>query len=230
MKRIRLDLFICMIIATALFAGIGFVGAKIGIIDIVFDKIGNLVDNTQDVPDGEVGGYATKDTPRVSTIQEMVNMAQEDKTFTVETSAVKYSNYGLLTGEEYEWRILKLDDGRAIALRLNTEKIQDSNTRGINILPVGKVVVEEPEILDDMADMLSDTDVVYITDAYVDMDGEAKATYISTGMKSAMVIIGIATMLIPIALFALYIVTIFWIHSLFVKKGIFPPVFPNKKI
>ena len=90
--------------------------------------------------------------------------------------------------------------------------------------------MEEPEILDDMADMLSDTDVVYITDAYVDMDGEAKATYISTGMKSAMVIIGIATMLIPIALFALYIVTIFWIHSLFVKKGIFSPVFPNKKI
>lgn len=230
MKRIRLDLFICMIIATALFAGIWFAGDKIGLIDMAFDKIGNLVDSTEDVPDGEVGGYATEDTPRVSTTQEMVNMAQENKTFTVETSAVKYSNYGLLTGEEYEWRILKLDDGRAIALKLNTEKIQDSNTRGINILPVGKVVLEEPEILDDMADMLSDTDVVYITDAYVDMDGEAKSTYISAGMKSAMMIIGIATMLIPIALFALYIVTIFWIHSLFVKKGIFPPVFPNKKI
>ena len=230
MKRIRLDLFICMIIATALFAGIWFVGDKIGLLEMVFDKIGNIVDRTQDVPDGEVGGYATEDTPRVSTIQEMVNMAQENKTFTVETSAVKYSNYGLLTGKEYEWRILKLDDGGAIALKLNTEKIQDSNSRGINILPVGKVVLEEPEILDDMADRLSGTDVVYITDAYVDMDGEAKATYISAGMKSAMVTIGISSMITPIVLFVLYIVTTLWIHSLFVKKGIFSPVFPNKKI
>lgn len=229
MKRIRLDLFICMIITTALFAGIWFVGDKIGLFDIVFDGIGNMVDSTQDVPDGEVGGYATEDTPRVSTIEELVIMAQKDKTFTIETSAVKYYNYGLLTGEEYEWRILTLDDDKAIALKLNTEKIQDSKTLGINILPVGKVVMEEPEILEEMGEMLSDSAVTCIADAYIDMDGEAKSTYISFGMKSAMLIIGIVTMILPIVLFALYMVTIFWVHSLFVKKGIFPPVFPNKR-
>lgn len=230
MKRIRLDLFICMIIATALFAGIWYVGDKIGLFEIVFNKIGNIVNGTQDVPDGEVGGYATEDTPRVSTIQEMIAMAQENKTFTIETYAAYYYNYGLLTGKEYEWRILKLSDDKAIALRLNSEKIQDGKTLGINILPVGKVVLEEPEILDDMADMLSDSAVTYIADAYVDMDGEAKSTYISPDMKVAMLVIGIISVSAPIVLFVLYMVTIFWIHSLFVKIGIFPPVFPNRKI
>lgn len=81
MRKIRLDLFICMIIAGVLFAGIWFVGDKIGLFDIVFEGIGTMVDGSQDVPDGEVGGYATEDTPRVSTMQEVVAMARAGKTF-----------------------------------------------------------------------------------------------------------------------------------------------------
>lgn len=230
MRGVRLDLFICMIIAGALFAGIWFVGDKIGLLELVFDGIEAMVDGSKDVPDGEVGGYATEDTPCVSTVQELAVMAQEGKTFTIETSSGKYSNYGVLSGTDYDWHILELDDGRAIALKLNTKKIQDSESSWKNILPVGKIVPEEPEILEDMAEMLSDSSLVYISDAYIDMDGEAKTTYISGGMKAAILIMGIGVMVMPIALFVLYIAAILWIHSLFVKKGIFPPVFPNRNI
>ena len=157
-------------------------------------------------------------------------MANMEQTFTVETSTVKYSNYGVLTGAEYDWRILTLDDGSAFAVKLNSKKIQDGEALGENILPVGKVVLEEPEILEKAKEMLEGSGKTLIYDAYIDMDGEAKATYISGGMKTAMLIMGIGSMIMPFVLFAVYIAATLWVHSIFVKKGIFPPVFANRNI
>lgn len=51
----------------------------------------------------------------------------------------------------------------------------------------------------------------------------------SSTIGGPMLIFAILMGALPLVLFALYMFLIFWIHSLFVKKGIFPPVFPNKK-
>lgn len=226
-KGIRLDLFICMIIAAVIFAGIWFVGDKLGVGDKLLSGADTLVAGGKDVPDGEIGGYATDDTPRISTVEELVAVAQEGKTFTVETRAVKYLNYGTFVGENYEWRILKLNDGRAMAVKLNKDKIQE-NDSGTHILPVGKMVLEQPGALEDMREAVSGTDTALVVDAYIDMDGEAKATYMSIGQRVAMVVINVLMVVLPIVMFVLYIVSVFAIHSIFVKKGIFSPVFPNK--
>ena len=231
MRRIRLDLFICMLLATALFAGIFFVGDKLDLMEKFFDGLETVVTGTKDVPDGEVGGYATADTLRVSNVEELAAAAQEGKTFTVETSSVKYTNFGVFTGDNYDWRILKLDDGVCFAVKLNTKKIQNGDELSTKILPVGKLVEEAPGALEDMKEELEGADIAgFIVDVYIDMDGEANSTYVSPNTNTVMIVLSVVMSALPLLLFVLYMVTIFAIHSVFVKKGIFPPVFPNMKI
>lgn len=231
MRSIRIDLFICMVIATALFAGIFFVGDKLDLMEKIFDGLEAVVNDTKDVPDGEVGGYATDDTLRVSNVEELAAAVQEGKTFTVETSAVMYSNYGVFTGDNYDWRILKLDDDVCFAVKLNTKKIQNGDDISTKILPVGKLVEEAPGALEDMKEELADANIAgFIVDVYIDMDGEANSTYVSPNTNTVMIVLSVVMSALPLVLFVLYMVTIFAIHSIFVKKGIFPPVFPNKKI
>ncbi len=228
-RKIRLDLFICMLIAMAIFAGIGYVGGKLGVVDKVIDAVGTALDGSRDVPDGEVGGYATDDTPRASTMKDLVELAENNQTFTIETEATKYLNYGTFVGEDYEWRVLKLDDDVAMAVKLNVDKIQDAEDSYDNILPVGRIIREEPGALDEMREMLSDGDVNFIVDAYIDMDGEANSTYISPNQQSAMMIAGVLMAGVPLLVFVLFMVTIFAIHAIFVKMGIFPPVFAKRE-
>lgn len=225
--RIRFDLFICMVIAGALFAAVWFVGDKLQLNKGVYDVISNIVDVSEEVSDGEVGGYPTQDTPIVSNMQEVAMMAQAGKSFSIEISTARLAKYGVLNGKEYDWRILELADGGYIAAKVNSKKIQDSEMVGNYILPVGKVVMEEPEVLDEMIELLTGSTGIYVPDAYIDMDGEAKTSYISPGMETAMIIMTIISMVKPYILFALYIIAVLWIHSLFAKKGIFPPIFPK---
>lgn len=228
-RGVRLDLFICMLLAALMFWGIWQVADYFGVLEKAFDAIGNAVSEEKEVADGEVGGFATEDTPIVSTMEEISQMAQDGKVFTIETTRMKYTNYGVFQGGNYDWRILRLEGNYAIAVKLNTKKIK----RGENIddmtLPVGQVIPEAPAALDEMQKCIEGTDDTLIIDAYIDMDGEAKATYISSTMQATMIIIWIISAVIPLLLFALYIVSVLWIHSFFAKRGIFPPVFPGRE-
>lgn len=228
-RGVRLDLFICMVLAALMFWGIWQVGSYFGVLEKAFDAIGKAVSEEKEVADGEVGGFATEDTPVVSTMEEIVQMAQEGKVFTIETTRTRYTNYGLFQGGNYEWRILCLEGDQAIAVKLNSKKIKRGESIDDALLPVGQVIAEPPAVLDQMKDAVEGTEDTLIIDAYIDMDGEAKATYISPTMQTAMVIIWMITAVMPLGVFALYIVSVLWIHSFFAKRGIFPPVFPGRE-
>ncbi len=227
-RGVRLDLFICMIIVTAIFWGLFTLTEKLGVLDTAFDVIGTLVDGGNNVADGEVGGRATPNTPRATSMQDLVEFSQRGQTFTIETSAVKYYNYGTFVADNYEWRILKIDDNNAMAVKLNVDNIQDTNGFNDKILPVGRIVVEQPGALDEMQKMVSGEDFTLITTAYIDMDGEANKTYISPMLQGSMILITLAGPLFGILAFVIYILAIFGVHAIFVKLGIFPPVFTPK--
>lgn len=227
-RGVRLDLFICMIIVTAIFWGLFTLTEKLGVLDIAFDAIGTLVDGGSNVADGEVGGRATPNTPRATSMQDLVEFSRRGQTFTIETRAVEYYNYGTFVADNYEWRILEIDDNNAMAVKLNIDNIQDTNGFNDKILPVGRIVVEQPGALDEMQEMVSGEDFTLITNAYIDMDGEANATYISPMLQGSMILITLAGPVMGILAFVIYILSIFGVHAIFVKLGIFPPVFRSK--
>lgn len=227
-RGVRLDLFICMIIVTAIFWGLFTLTEKLGVLDIAFDAIGGLVEGSNNVEDGEVGGRATSTTPRATSMQDLVEFSQRGQTFTIETRSVKYYNWGTFVGDNYEWRILEIDDNNAMAVKLNVDNIQDTNGFNDKILPVGRIVVEQPGALDEMLDMVSGADVNLITTAYIDMDGEANKTYVSPMLQGSMILITLAGPVLGIVVFALYILAIFGVHAIFVKLGVFSPVFHRK--
>lgn len=227
-RRMRLDLFICFVIALAIYSGMFLVAEKLHITE----RIGNVISSVghsriQEVPDGEVGGYATDDVTRVYSADDLVNCVMEGKTFTTEVSPVKYYNMGTFVGDNYEWRILKLDDGSCFAVRINSDKIIENGTK--HILPVGRVVEEEPEVLDEMMRAMENAEGNFCTNVYIDMDGEANAS--KTGVAFGVVkIIGFVMLaFIPFLAFAVLILLVFGIHRIFVECHVFPPVFQNGK-
>ena len=227
-RGVRLDLFICMIIVGAIFVGIFTVTEKLGVLDTAFDVIGTLVDGSKKVADGEVGGKATPKTPRASSMEDVVKLSQQGKAFTIETGSVNYYNYGTFVGDNYEWRILEIDDDNAMAVRLNTNNIQDGDSVYTEILPVGRVVFEAPGALEEMQEAIRGEDIAFVTNAYIDMDGKANATYINPMMQSTMILVTLAGPIFGLLAFILYILAVLGVHAIFVKLGLFPPVFTPK--
>ncbi len=230
MRRMRFDLFICFFLTLLIGYGIITIGEKAGFAEWLGSAASKAVNShIQEVPDGEVGGYATKDTPRVQTLEDLQLAAEKNQVFTVETNAVKYYNMGTFEGDNYEWRILELDDGSCFAVRLNTSRIAEAEDSFETILPVGKLVLSPPEALEEMKAAMEKMDGTFYIDAYIDMDGEANTTYISPSMENFMVFNSFLLTLAPVIVVALIILGTFGIHRIFVKLNIFPPVFAGRK-
>ncbi len=228
MNKIRLDLFVCLLVAGAILCGVGYLLFTFVPWDEVIDSVGEMVSNTQDVEDGEVGGYATDDIPRAESFEELAYFARNDEEFTIEAPVTKCYNYGTFVAEEHEWRILKLEDGCLIAILLNKDKvIEGDDYDDPDIFPVGRVVLEEPAALEDMLDMVGD-DAGLVEDGYIDMDGEANYTYLGTGYKAAATLVVVISSLLPLLVFALWIFMTLKMHAVLFYKGIFSEIYTDR--
>ena len=217
-RGVRLDLFICMLLAAGVFYLVWLAGTKIEA--KVEEK--KAVVETVDFANAETGLGAGEDIPRVTSFEEL--SAYRD-CFTIEMTTSRYYNYGTFEGDEYVWRAIKLDDDTVIAARVNEDNVQTTEDFDV-ILPIGKIVEEEPEVIDDIVECLEGKAVNYVPDAYIDMDGEADSTVKKEAITmTAMLLIS----LVPFVLFVVYILLVFGIHAIFCKLGIFPPVFNKKR-
>lgn len=70
-------------------------------------------DQSTNILDGEIGGFATEDTPRIEPEEEALR--KTDGTFTMEVKSVKFLNRGSVTGDEYSWHMMELENGRLVA-------------------------------------------------------------------------------------------------------------------
>lgn len=221
-RRIRLDLAICMFLAFLVCAGVFKVWewtCDKGFYDGFFAMFeGNKVE----IAEGETGGYPTEDTPRVNSFSELMTYADS---FTMEVDAVRLYNYGTISGESADWRIMRLDDDVMVALKVNEDNIQKTED-GKLLLPVGEIVLETPEIIDELEDTANGKGYSWASDGYIDMLGEAKQSTVSEPLAQGVMV---AISLLPVVFFAIYMVLVFGIHAIFCKMGIFPPVFAKRE-
>lgn len=225
----RWDMAVCLVLMMLTVIGLIKLDDKTEFVNKALDKAFNMLesssDQVTDVPDGEVGGYATEDLPRLSSEEEL---RDSEGYFTMEMTAVHLYNMGTVRGEENDFNIVKLDNDRLVAIKLNKEKIKevkDGNTTKL-ILPTGVCVYEDSEAYVLMWKWNEKYDIV--DDFYIDMDGEAnysKAVSADMMMGGAVAIEGI----MPIVAFAMMIGIILLYHMIGVKIGIFPPIFERKK-
>lgn len=207
MTKIRIDFVPCLLIGGLLCALTIFAGRK-------YVEIADERYETQELPQGEVGGEPSEDTPIVESIAQM----QQNDIFYVVTDDENYDMYHLFYDNK-EWNALVLPSGEVVCVRSNV-KATHTVDGFKKQTPVGKIVpFEIPEtLINQLADERKDMEFSD-TSFYVDMFGDALDTANEDDIEFK---------------FNMAAVILFWVgtfgsHMIGAKIGILPPVFPKKK-
>lgn len=228
-RTMRWDMAVCLGLMVLTVLGLLKLNDKIEFGNKVLDMLKPYFDEVTEVPDGEVGGYATKDLPRLETEEEIRNVKGY---FTMEMTYIELYNMGTVEGMENTWNVVKVDNGRIVAIKLNTNKIQeiknDSNYEGSykQILPTGTCVHGDSEVYELLKKMYKEYEVV--DDFYIDMDGMAGSSKVVASNEMMGILIFLESFL-PIIAFAGAMGIIFLYHWIGVKIGIFSPIFNRNK-
>ncbi|MCX4340242.1 MAG: hypothetical protein OSJ72_11425 [Lachnospiraceae bacterium] len=207
MTKIRMDFIPCLLIGGLLLGGTIFAGQK-------YVEMADNRYETQELPQGEVGGVPTDDTPLVESIAEM----KQHDTFYVVTDDENYEMYHLFYDDK-EWNPLKLPSGEVVCVR-NNSKASETVDGFKKQTPVGKIVpFEIPETLITQLEEERSGFVFADTTFYVDMFGEALSSANEDDIKFKF----------DIAAVILFWVGTFGSHMIGAKIGILPPVFPKRK-
>lgn len=224
--RMRWDMAICFFLMVVTMLGLFKLGEKVGLLDKAGDMISSIKlpgeGKGKNVPDGEVGGYATEDLPILETEEEFRDC---DGYFTVKVTS-SY-NLGSVQGKKYNWKVLKLDNNKMVAVKLNSDKVQkiEEGNKKVEILPTGVCVYKDCEAYALMKQHYSRYDI--IDDFYIDMDGKANSSKATPSW--AMFLFGLL-MIGAMVLFLAFVLGITMLyHSIGVKIGIFPPIFLRNK-
>ena len=89
LRRMRWDMAVCFILTMLCIVGISELDNKIGFFKKGFDAMEEAVssDQSTSIPNGEIGGFATEDTPRIEPEEEALR--KTDETFTMEVKSVE---------------------------------------------------------------------------------------------------------------------------------------------
>lgn len=228
-RTMRWDMAVCLGLMVLTVLGLLKLNEKIEFGNKFLDMLKPYFDEVTEVPDGEVGGFATKDLPRLKTEEEIRNVKGY---FTMEMTYIELYNMGTVEGMENTWNVVKVDNGRIVAIKLNTNKIQkiknDSNYEGSykQILPTGTCVHRDSEVYELLKKRYKEYEV--IDDFYIDMDGMAGSSKVVASNEMMGILIFLESFL-PIIAFAGAMGIIFLYHWIGVKMGIFPPIFNRNK-
>lgn len=208
MTKIRMDFVPCLLIGAALFAMMTFAGKK-------YVEIANERYETQELPEGEIGGEPSEDTPLVSNIAEM----KENDTFYALTEDTQFFMYYLFYDDK-DWKAIELPSGEVICARVNYDACHDVDSYRYVQLPVGKIVpFDMPDTLvSQLADERKDMEFTD-TSFYVDMYGARLDSPDEDEIEFRCNMIGLI----------LFWVGTFGSHMIGAKIGILPPIFPKRK-
>lgn len=207
MTKIRLDFVPCLLIGVLLCWLTIFAGQK-------YVEMADERYETQELPQGEVGGVPAEDTPLVESIAQM----KQHDTFYVITDDENYEMYHLFYDDK-EWNPLELPSGEVVCVR-NNRKASETVDGYKKQTPVGKIVpFELPETLISQLDDERSGMVFADTTFYVDMFGEALDSANEDDIKFKF----------DAAAVILLFVGTFGSHMLGAKIGILPPILPKRK-
>lgn len=210
-SHLRYDLVICIILGYLISIIPGYFVGK-----YYENKYSNYVEE-HTVEDGDIGGKATDDITRISSVEEIL---EHDK-FTIVSDGIEYRNRGAGYYHGAYMYAVTLPSKERVAVRINTENVTttgDSIYSGDSILPVGKVIYAD--LSDDkyFLEQIEYKEKLSRTDFYIDMLGNAEKyneeDYVTMPKTIVQVIFGILGFAI--------------IHSLGSKIGLFPRFFKEK--
>lgn len=162
------------------------------------------------VPDGEIGGRAGSDIPRVQSVEELL----EQDRFTIVSPGIEYRNRGAGYHYGVYTYAVTLPSGELVAAVINMENVQQEGDyyTSDHILPVGRVVYEDLTEDESFLNQIQYGGELSRTDFYVDMRGNGGTVSQEDYSDHYASIAQVATLFLSFPLF----------HSLGAHLGIFP--------
>lgn len=212
MRRMRIDVLICLGLAYLLSMGTGKLAG------LVASATYEGYVETRTVAAGEIGGPAGEDVFRAQSIDDLMS----HETFTVLSPGIEYRNRGGGYYDGHYFELLTLPSGERVAARINGDSIQYEGEfyTSEKTLPVGRVVQEPLYQNKAFLEQIQSSFPLSRSDFYVDMAGAGGAVSLEdyTSLPES-----IAQVITVIAAFPL-------LHALGARLGVFPYFFVPKRL
>lgn len=201
---LRFDIWLCLLLAYGLSLGT----AKLTTVLLPPAYESYVEEHT--VADGEVGGKAGADVPRVRSVEELLRQER----FTIVSPGIEYRNRGAgYHNGDYAYAVT-LPSGEVVAAVINMESVQQEGDyyTSDHTLPVGQVVYDDLTKDKAFLNQIQYGGELSRTDFYVDMRGNGGKVSREDYSEHYASIVQVATIFLSFPLF----------HSLGAHLGIFP--------
>lgn len=211
-RYLSFDAWVCLALAFVVALGVGFVAEKLAVASYA-----KQVEAHQPV-DGQIGGKAGEEVFRAQSVEDLL----DHDTFTVVSPGIEYRNRGMGYYDGKAFQALTLPSGELVAAWINGESVQSMGEdifSGDNILPLGRVVMEDLTSNQTFLDQIEFNEPLSRTDFYVDMVGDTAVMDEEQATQTPKVMAQVLTVFILFPLF----------HMLGSKLGIWEAYFVFRK-
>lgn len=201
---LRFDIWFCLLLAYGLSLGAEKLTA------LVLPPAYESYVEEHTVADGEIGGRAGADIPRVQSVEELLRQER----FTIVSPGIEYRNRGAGYHDGVYTYAVTLPSGEVVAAVINMENVQQEGDyyTSDHILPVGQVVYDDLTKDKSFLNQIQYGGELSRTDFYVDMRGNGGTVSQEDYSDHYASIVQVATLFLSFPLF----------HSLGAHLGIFP--------
>lgn len=211
-RYLSFDAWVCLALAFVVALGVGFVAEKLAVASYA-----KQVEAHQPV-DGQIGGKAGEEVFRAQSVEDLLS----HDIFTVVSPGIEYRNRGMGYYDGKAFQALTLPSGELVAAWINGESVQSMGEdifSGDNILPLGRVVMEDLASNQTFLDQIQYSEPLSRTDFYVDMVGDTAVMDEEQATQTPKVVAQVLTVFILFPLF----------HMLGSKLGIWEAYFVFRK-
>lgn len=211
-RRLSFDAWVCLALAFVVALGVGFVAEKLAV-----RNYAQQVEEHKPV-DGQIGGQAGEDVFRAQSVDDLL----AHDTFTVVSPGIQYRNRGSGFYDGRYFQALTLPSGELVAAWINGESVQFTGEdifSGDNILPLGRVVMEDLTGNQTFLDQIQHSEPLSRTDFYVDMVGDTAVMDEEQATQTPKIVAQVVTVLVLFPVF----------HMLGSKLGLWEAYFSFRK-
>ncbi len=211
-RVLSFDAWVCLALAFVVALGTGALAEKLATQHYA------AMEEAHKPVDGQIGGKAGEEVFRAQSVDDLLS----HDTFTVVSPGIQYRNRGMGYYDGKPFQALTLPSGELVAAWINGESVQSTGEdifSGDNILPLGRVVMEDLTQNQTFLDQIQYSEPLSRTDFYVDMVGDTAILAEDQAIETPKVMTQVLTVFVLFPLF----------HMLGSKLGIWEPYFVFRK-
>lgn len=211
-RILSFDAWLCLALAFLIALGVGKLTEK-----FAAQRYAQELEEHKGV-DGEIGGRAGEDAFCAQSVKDLL----DHDTFTVVSPGIQYRNRGAGYYDGKYFQALTLPSGELVAAWINGESVQptgDDIFSGDNILPLGRVVMEDMTSNQTFLDQIQHSEPLTRTDFYIDMVGETAVLAEDQAVGGPVILAQVLTVAVLFPIF----------HMVGSKVGLWGPYFVFRK-